>query len=139
MNTRSNPVSAPPTQSGAILAKKRKQPKKVLKKPASKKKPALKKRKGEGNDALHVTNIDQQKRKKQTKLTESVVECVSANNTSQREKSVSTSMDTSTIILDIEALQIKEEQNQTPSSRWISASGNIVSVGIAEVPLRLPV
>ena len=43
---------------------------------------------------------------------------------------MSTSIDTSTIFLDIEALQIEEEQHQSPSSWWISASGNIISVGI---------
>ena len=43
---------------------------------------------------------------------------------------MSTSIDTSTIFLDIEALQIEEEQHQSPSSWWISASGNIVSVSI---------
>ena len=144
MNTRSNPVPPPSTQS---------MKKKSKAESAAKKKPVEKARKR----SLTVTakNQDAQKRQRQTSLAESMVPAtetsgeltevpmdgaeITGNSSGQKSVSFNSLVaDTATTFLDTEALRIEEERRRTPSrhSRFLTMlpSAKIVTVGICRGP-----
>ena len=136
MNTRSNPLPESPAPSIARQnrpSKKRSANAKNLK-ASSSKKPLSKKRKGpgEGSKELHPSTTEEkhEKRQKQTTLTDFI-------RSSSPEDEVNTSImtaDTSSIYMDMEALELEEQRQQFLSHCGqcitMSPAANIVSVGI---------